>query len=60
MIFDNSNHYLSCQELPSEAEVSRVMEAHKSEIQRIEQVNPSFVGAEMDTLTCPGKADILF
>jgi len=57
---DNRNHYLSCEQLPSEAEVRRVMEAHQAEIQRIEQVNPDFVGVEMDTSTCPGKVDILF
>jgi hypothetical protein len=60
IVLDNRNHYLPCEQLPSEAEVRRVMEAHESEIQRIEQVNPGFVGAEMDISTCPGKADILF
>jgi hypothetical protein len=60
MIFDNRNHYLSCEQLPSETEVRQVLEAHGAEIQRIEQVNPGFVGVEMDAFTCPGKADIIF
>jgi hypothetical protein len=60
IILDNRGHYLSCEQLPSEAEVGQVMEAHEAEIQRIEQVNPGFIGVEMDTSTCPGKADILF
>jgi len=60
MIFDNRNHYLSCEQLPSETEVRQVMDAHEAEIQRIEQVNPGFVGVEMDAFTCPGKADIIF
>lgn len=60
VIFDNRNHYLSCEELPSEADVRRVVEAHQANIQKIEQVNPGFVGVEIDASTCPGKADILF
>lgn len=60
IILDNRNHYLSCEQLPSEAEVRQVMGSHQAEIQRIEQINPGFVGVEMDTLTCPGKADIIF
>jgi hypothetical protein len=60
VIFDNRNHYLSCEQLPSETEVRQVMDAHEAEIQRIEKVNPGFVGVEMDAFTCPGKADIIF
>jgi hypothetical protein len=60
MILDNRNHYLSCEQLPSETEVRQVMDAHEAEIQRIEQVHPGFVGVEMDAFTCRGKADIIF
>ena len=60
VILDNRNHYLSCEQLPSEAEVRQVMEAHQDVIERIEQINPGFVGVEMDTSTCHGRADILF
>src|SRR4030095_12676631 len=60
VILDNRNHYLSCEQLPSEEEVRRVMEAHQDTIEKIEQVNPGFVGVEMDCSICPGKADILF
>jgi len=60
IIFDNRGHYLSCEQLPSESDVRQVMQFHQADIQKIEQVNPGFVGVEMDTLTCPGKADILF
>ena len=59
-ILDNRDHYLSCEELPIEAEVRQVMEAHQDVIARIEQINPGFVGVEMDTSICPGKADIVF
>jgi len=60
VILDNRNHYLSCDQLPSEAEVRRVMEAHQDIIEKIKQINPGFVGVEVDTSICPGKADILF
>ena len=60
VILDNRNHYLSCEQLPAEAEVRQVMEAHQDVIEKIEQIKPGFVGVEMDSSTCPGKADILF
>ena len=60
VILDNRNHYLSCAQLPSETEVRQVMEAHQDVVDKIEQINPGFVGVEMDTSTCPGKADIIF
>ena len=60
IVLDNNNHYLSCEQLPSEAEVRRMMEDHQNVIKKIEQIKPGFVGVEMDTSTCPGKADILF
>jgi len=60
VILDNRNHYLSCEQLPSESEVRQVIEAHQDVIAKIEQINPGFVGVEMDASTCPGRADILF
>ena len=60
VILDNRNHYLSCDQLPSESEVRQVIETHQDVIAKIEQINPGFVGVEVDTSTCPGRADILF
>nr|MDQ3004107.1 hypothetical protein [Chloroflexota bacterium] len=60
VIFDNRNHYLSCEQLSSESEVRRAMEAHQDVIEKIEKINPGFVGVEVDTFTCPGKADLIF
>jgi len=60
MILDNRNHYLACQQLPSEVQVRQVMGEHPDVIKKIEQINPGFVGVEIDTSICPGKADILF
>jgi hypothetical protein len=60
LILDNRGHYLSCEQLPSEAEVRRVLEDHQDVIKKIERIKPGFVGVEIDTSTCPDKADILF
>ena len=60
IVLDNRNHYLSCEQLPSESEVRQAMEVHRDVIEKIEQINPGFVGVEVDTVTCPGKADIIF
>lgn len=58
LIYDNKNHYLSCDELPTEAEVDRVVQEHQNVIEAIEQVNPGFVGVEIEP-SCAGKADLL-
>jgi hypothetical protein len=60
VILDNRNHYLPCDLLPTEEEVRQVIQVHQDMIERIEQIDPGFVGVEMDTHTCPGRADILF
>jgi len=60
IVLDNRNHYLSCAQLPTEVEVRHVMEEHQQTIKRINQINSGFVGMEIDSSTCPGKADILF
>jgi len=58
-VLDNRNHYLSCKELPAKIEVERIVEQHGDVIQEIQQVAPGFVGVEIDSLTCDGKADLL-
>jgi hypothetical protein len=58
-VLDNSDHYLSCQDLPTKIEVERIVEQHKDVIQQILKVAPGFVGVEIDSLTCEGKADLL-
>jgi hypothetical protein len=60
IILDNRNHYLSCEQLPSESEVRQAMEVHRDVIEKIEKINPGFVGVEVHTSTCPGRADIIF
>lgn len=58
-VLDNRNHYLSCNELPTESEVKSMLEQHQDVIQEIEQVAPENVGVEVDSSTCAGKADLL-
>ena len=57
-IYDNKNHYLPCEKLPSEAEVRKIVQEHQDVISAIEQVNPGFVGVELSP-SCAGKADLL-
>lgn len=59
LVLDNRNHYLPCKKLPTEAEASRVVEQHQDTIRVIKQVNPGFVGVDIDTWTCPGRADLV-
>jgi hypothetical protein len=59
-VLDNSNHNLSCDQLPVEHEDRQVMQAHPATIEKIIQINPGLVGVDVDTSTCPGRADILF
>jgi hypothetical protein len=58
-VMDNRNHYLSCEELPTKTEVESIVEQHQDIIQQIQQVAPGFVGVEIDSSTCAGKADLL-
>ena len=59
VIYDNQNHYLACEQLPSGAEVEKVLEEHHDVIQQIEAVNPGFVGIEVNTCDT-GNADVTF
>ena len=38
----------------------QVVEEHQDVTQEIEQVKPGYIGMEIDTFSCPGKADIVF
>ncbi len=58
-VLDNKNHYLTCEKLPTEAEVSRIVEQHQDTIRAIEQVNLGFVGVDIDVSACPGRADLI-
>jgi hypothetical protein len=59
-VWDNRNHYLPCNKLPAVAEVHARVQRYQDIVQAIERVNPGLVGVEVDTSTCPGKADLVF
>ena len=58
-VMDNKNHYLPCDQLPSMDEVTSIVEKHKDIIEQIEQLHPGSAGVEVDSFSCPGKADIV-
>jgi len=59
LVLDNRSHYLPCDRLPTEAEVEEIFTAHAETIRAIEQIHPGNAGVEVDTSTCPGRADLL-
>jgi hypothetical protein len=58
-VLDNRPHYLPCEQLVIPEEMYTILKNHQDVVSRIEQVNPGLVGVEVDTLTCPGKADLI-
>jgi len=58
LVLDSKNHYLSCEELPSLAEVEKVVKDHQDVIQKIKQINPGYTGIEIHEV-CAVKADIV-
>jgi len=59
VLYDNRFHRISCEKLPSIAEVEKVIAEHQDVIRQIEAVNPGFVGIEVNTCGT-GNADITF
>jgi len=59
VVYDNQNHYLACEQLPSISEVEKVLEEHRDMVDQIEAVNPGFVGVEVHPCG-NGNADITF
>ena len=58
LVYDNKNHYLPCEKLPTETEVKKIVQEHQDVVQAIEQVHPGFVSVEIHP-ACAGKADLL-
>lgn len=59
VIYDNRFHYISCEKLPPITEVDKVVNEHQDVIRKIEQVNPGFVGVDVNTCGAE-NADITF
>ncbi|OGU55125.1 MAG: hypothetical protein A2V66_17550 [Ignavibacteria bacterium RBG_13_36_8] len=58
-IYDNRNHYLTCDKLPSLTDTERVYQEHIDVIRQILEINPGYIGAEIQS-PCSGKGNILF
>lgn len=58
-VLDNVNHYLPCEALPEAGEAETILAERQEDLERIKAVNPGLVGVELDTFTCPGRADLL-
>src|SRR5215211_1807230 len=58
-ILDNRNHYLSCEQLPSKMDVEETVAKHRDVVKQIQDVATGFVGVEIDSGNCEGKADLL-
>lgn len=58
-VFDNKNHYLPCDKLPTATEVNQVVQQHQNIVEAIEKVSSGLVGVEIDSITCSGRADLL-
>jgi len=58
-LYDSRDHYLSCSDLPTEADVRRTLQEHRDLITAIEQVHQEHAGVEVDATSCPGRADLV-
>lgn len=59
LVYDNRNHYLPCDALPTYGEVMVMISQHQDVLDEIEALNPGFVGWEVHT-PCEGRADLVF
>ena len=57
-VMDNVHHYVSCENLPTLVEVTKVLERKQALVQKIEAVNPGFTHVSIRA-ECPQNASIL-
>ena len=58
-VYGASPHRVPCDKLPTPDEVRRVLSEHSQVVSEIKSINPGFTVVEINTMKCPGKADIL-
>ena len=51
-------HRVLCDKWPTPDEVQRIIDQNSEVVNQIESVNPGFVTVNINTLSCPGRADI--
>ena len=59
LVLDNRDHFLPCDQLPSVADVNRILAEHQDTVEAIKGVHPGFVFVEIDDWSCSGRADIV-
>jgi len=59
VLYDNWNHYLPCEKLPGAGQVEQVLHEHAGVLEAIAAVHPGHAGVDVDTMSCPGKADLV-
>lgn len=57
-IYMDKPHRVPCDKWPTPIEVQRVIDQQAQIVSQIESVNPGFVRVTINTMSCPGKADI--
>ena len=60
-LYDNYNHYLACEELPTVNVVELALSQHQNTVRQIEELSPGNVVVSLNPYEndCKGKADIL-
>ena len=57
-VYGSKPHRVPCDQWPTPDEVRRVIEQHQEVVRQIESINPGFTVLDINTLSCPGRADI--
>lgn len=56
--YGSKPHRVPCDQWPTPDEVRQVLNEHSQVVRRIESINPGFTAVNINTLSCPGRADI--
>ena len=56
-VYGSKPHRVPCDRWPTPDEVRRVIDQHREVVRQIESINPGFTVLDINTLSCPGRAD---
>ena len=59
MLWDSSQLDPECGRLPSAAEAARTLAQHEADIKAIENIYPGYIWVDLDTVTCPGRGQVI-
>ena len=57
-VYGSKPHRVPCDQWPTPDEVRRVIDQHQEVVRQIESINPGFTVLDINTLSCPERADI--